>query len=1180
MLGYIQRTITQLNLPEAHFGTLKKHLVDALGELTSQVRIKEGEILVPSLRHALERFGMVLKTRGWVSNNITERQAVEEIARNNGFRNELTAKLYATANPQAHSAVGWSQHTLKANEEALSTTVDIILLWRKSLPEGIYGPALIDEYAGKVSEYKKMLDAELGKQGHTHYVTRRVEFITTHRGDNDEGDEFTLLRRPPDLSMRAHKASGSPGEITLHHLNGRYPEAVVFIASEGMGKTFEVNQLASTLTNITEKRLCVWLPCREISDSGVNSLKLLWGKQAKNFRPYYQDVFNLPNEWKIVLILDGFDEIVDDGCIQAFDTIFEESKSFVYKWGGLVVVTGRDVDSVHNHFDNEFRYALQKFSDEDIVAYLNMKGKGAWLDSLPRQDQRIASFLRIPFFLSALVDANLDDSKLSGLNRATLLNEYLDALLAHELEKIYPDLANTEPEKLKKHLQVLRGQLSQHAVSLTISGIPLEKFANIPLEEITFLINQQQPNTFRHDVVMHFLLAQAIKCELDGNIDKLFNRIAQRTVGTDGTLPLSDAARYTIWSLLLELANNDQHLYPNTIKALCEADPVLVYFGLKDRGRLPENYKHPKIIEWNLFQSGLCKCLLGIDPQPEQDMICDVRLVSPEEVLIARLRDENLRYVATAEAIDAFRKRLFMSPEPWSDLVIALGYETVFGGQHPTPNHEKVVRYAFDFARVGDSGGFTDFETLVTDIEYFLRYLELKKCCTPFELTVLYRTLRCVHNEYFTERDKDQKIQYSKSIHQRLIEVLHDRSNNFCHLTARQVHRLFVGGTLKGFIRDTNNQQGVVSLIQRIQSDKVIDIEVFNFKLSRYKSQREAVKRRLLDVTKNFQQIAVIPPVKLLGVLNYFRGEFHAQSSAIHAWIERWSQKLSSWEVCRLVKCRFNLLDKNDGYVPISIIQSHGWLPGRDAAILAQTHLSPNVKVTTYSAEQKEYWCRFATNKELRDLLDSRVIVRDDEKYFRKIVCILLERSSPVFLRKLFPGDRGTPSILPEDFPKKIKEEWLDAAGERPDYNVACRRLGWIDCGTPISEKVMDLVASQTGYLHERKYFLDNQIVAKEEFWAIEKAWADSIEIVHENLSLHPFLLVYSGVDTRGFHLFTHPWIKTYIKHYDEKIKLGAGKVIEKDSLFCARLKLSGHTWMVSDVYGDLLRCDIQTDHI
>ena len=157
---------------------------------------------------------------------------------------------------------------------------------------------------------------------------------------------------------------------------------------------------------------------------------------------------------------------------------------------------GRDVDSVHNHFDNEFRYALQEFSDKDIVAYLNMKGKGAWLDSLPRQDQRIASFLRIPFFLSALVDANLDDSKLSGLNRATLLNEYLDALLAHELEKFYPAVANKEPENLKKYIQSLRGQLSQHAISLTISGAPLEKLADIPLEKITFLINQQQPNTF------------------------------------------------------------------------------------------------------------------------------------------------------------------------------------------------------------------------------------------------------------------------------------------------------------------------------------------------------------------------------------------------------------------------------------------------------------------------------------------------------------------------------------------------------------------------------------------------------------------------------------------------------------------------------------------------------------
>lgn len=398
MLEYIQRTITQLNLPEDCFGTLKKHLVDALGELTSQAQNKEGEVVVTSLRHALERFGVVLKTGGWVSNNITERQAVEKIVENE----MLTQKLYSTANPQAHNYVGWSKHTLIANEEALSTTVEIILRWRKSLPVETYGPALIDEYAGKVSEYKKTLDAELEKQGHAHYVARHAEFITTHRGDNDESDKLPLLRRQPDLSTRAHKGSGSPGEIALHHLDGRYPEAVVFVASEGMGKTFEVNQLASTLTDITNKRLCVWLPCREISDSSVNSLKLLWGKQAKNFRPHYQDVFNLPNEWKIILILDGFDEIVDDGCIQAFDTIFEESKSFVYKWGGLVVVTGRDVDSVHNHFDNEFRYALQKFSDEDIVAYLNMKGKGAWLDSLPRQDQRIASFLRIPFFLSAL----------------------------------------------------------------------------------------------------------------------------------------------------------------------------------------------------------------------------------------------------------------------------------------------------------------------------------------------------------------------------------------------------------------------------------------------------------------------------------------------------------------------------------------------------------------------------------------------------------------------------------------------------------------------------------------------------------------------------------------------------------------------------------------------------------
>ena len=260
--------------------------------------------------------------------------------------------------------------------------------------------------------------------------------------------------------------------------------------------------------------------------------------------------------------------------------------------------------------------------------------------------------------------------------------------------------------------------------------------------------------------------------------------------------------------------------------------------------------------------------------------------------------------------------------------------------QRAMPSHEKVVRYAFGFAMVGDSGGFTDFETLVTDIEYFLRYLELKECCTPFELTVLYRTLRCVHNEHFTERDNDRKIQYSKSIHQRLIEALHDISNKFCHLTARQVHRLFVGGALKGFIRGTNDQHRVVSLIQRIQSDKVIDFEVLYLKASRYKSQRETMERRMLDVTKNFQQIAVIPPVKLLGVLNYFRGEFHAQPSAIQEWIERWSQKLSSWEVCQLVKCRFHLLDKNDGYVPISIIQSHGWLPGRDATILAQTHLS------------------------------------------------------------------------------------------------------------------------------------------------------------------------------------------------------------------------------------------------
>ena len=98
----------------------------------------------------------------------------------------------------------------------------------------------------------------------------------------------------------------------------------------------------------------------------------------------------------------------------------------------------------------------------------------------------------------------------------------------------------------------------------------------------------------------------------------------------------------------------------------------------------------------------------------------------------------------------------------------------------------------------------------------------------------------------------------------------------------------------------------------------------------------------------------------------------------------------------------------------------------------------------------------------------------------------------------------------------------------------------------------MDLVASKTGYLHERKYFLDNQIVAKEEFWAIEKAWADSIEKVHKNLSLHPFLLAYSGVDTEGVHNFTHPWIKTYIKCHWQNTKTGCWpNYWERYSILC-----------------------------
>lgn len=1169
MFDHIQQTITQLNLPEDNFGMLKKHLVCALNELTKEVPNENGEVWVPSLRNALEQFCEVLKKGGRVNSNLSPRQAIENIA-----GKELTDRLYNTANSQAHTVAGWSRHTRDANEEALKIAVDIILKWRKSLSEETYGPALVDKHAAKISEYKNKLDSELEKQGHNHYITRRAKFITTRRGDNNDGDEFMLRRRPPDLSPRAYNTSGSPEEVTLHHLKGQYPEAVVFIASEGMGKTFEANQLASTFTNIAEKRLCVWLPCLEVSNEHVNSLDLLWGKQVVNLRPHYDDVCELPGDWKIILILDGFDELVDDKCIQAFDTIFDASKSFVKKWKGIVVVTGRDVDSVHNRFDNEFRYALQEFDDNDILKYLNKRNKSSWFESLPRQDKKVASFLRIPFFLSALVKANLDDCEMTGLNRATLLDKYLDELLAHEIVKTY----ETELENLKKHIQNLRDQLSEHAIGLAISGFPLKELEPFSMEKITFLLNQEKPHTFQHDVVMYFLLAQAVKKRLDDNDSDLFNLIAQRTARLGGTLPLSDAARQTIWSLLLELANNDPYLYPNTIEALCGVDPVLVYFGLEDRKMLPEKYKSPEVIEWNLFQSGLCKCLLGIDPQPEQNIICDIRLNSPEEVLIVRLRDENLRYVATAEAIDAFRKCLLMNPEPWSDLVEALGYEMAFGGQHPLHDHKEIVRYAFGFTKIGDNDGFPDFNTLAEAMGRFLDSFDDEVSCTLLDLDILCRILRHVHDEHFVEVDNGRLIQLSGDVQLRISNVLHDKSGKFCDLTARQVHRLFVENALKKAIVETGNL--ATSLIQRFQNDKVIDFLVLETDAYKYRDQREEVKQRLQQETNYFQQISKIPPVKIYGMLDNFPKQFNIQLPELKEWIACWSQKLSSWEVGKLVKYHFRLPSEWGEYVPKSIAQSYGWLAGREAVILAHPCSPSIIKVATYSAEQKEYWCRIATDNELRGLLELKVIERNDKKYFSQIVCILLEHCSPVFLRKLLPADQEVSIILSEDFPDEIKNAWLEAAQERPDYNVACRRLGWIHRNIKLSEKLKHLIAKGTGYLHERKYFLGKQLISKEELWEIEKTWANPITLdpKTDNLSLHPFLLIYSEAVSRGDHLFTHPHIKTKIMCHKKTLKRAGSKSIEKGTLFCVRLKQNKRGyWEVSNV-PDVVNCDIQAD--
>lgn len=963
----------------------------------------------------------------------------------------------------------WQKLAAKNAAQVLRAALDV---------GNIYGGELSPaktEHADKVSAYKIKLGTELKSQGHEHYIGRRAKFITMHRedGDGDDGESI-LRRRSSDISERAYKGDASPEEITLHHLSEEhFYEAVVFVASEGMGKTFEANRLALALTDITAKRLCVWIPCRGISDESIDSLERLWGKQLGNLRPNYDDMVTLPEEWKITLILDGFDEIVGDGCLHAFDSILEKSKAFIRKWRGIVVVTARDVDSVHNRFKKEFRYALQEFSDGDILEYLGKRNKNLWFDTLPKQDKKVVNFLRIPFFLHALAETDFDRSELSELNRAGLLDKYLDELLIREIVKNKPEWADSIPDKLKK----LRAQLSQHAIGLTISGCPLEKLSGIPLEEITFLLNQQEPHTFKHDIVRHFLLALAVKEALNAGNRDLFSRIAQRAARPDGTLPLSDAVRQTIWSLLLELANNDQHQYPNTIKALCEVDPVLVCFGLKDRGRLPEEYKSPEIVEWNLFQSGLCKLLLGItDSQPEREIICDERLVSPEEVLIARLRDENLHYVATAEAIDAFRKNLLKNPEPWSDLVKALGYEIAFGWQHPLYKHEKVMRYAFGFARVGDGDGFQDFSALAKAIGDFADYLEVRTRCTLLDLDALCRTLRQVREEYFLERDNDSNKKLSQKLLSKLGGILYAKSDGFrCLTTRRQVHRLIAHDVLPR-IMSSLKQDEKEGILDYLKNDEIIDYEVLV--LAQKRQVQEEVKGKLQNDTKNFLEFDDMPPVKVFGVLEHFQGKGLVDSSVVKSWGRNWVNKLTSCEVgkfMRRVKCFPG--DKEYECIPIAITQSHGWLRGREAAHLAESGLPIGI---TYSTEQKESWCRFATNKELKALLESKVVVRGDE-YFRKIVSILLERSSPVFLRELLFGNQDTgkaPILQSDDIPKQVEREWLDAINERPDYDVACRKLEWLHRAVPISQKVKELVGREkTGYRPERNYYLEHGLI-------------------------------------------------------------------------------------------------------
>lgn len=852
----------------------------------------------------------------------------------------------------------------------------------------------------------------------------------------NEGDTLGLWSAQKERNARDVAQQGTPS--TAEVLISRKQSLV--LAQAGMGKSLEASRLAVQLTNVKgdiPHSCCVVLECRLFKVSIAETFAA-----SSSVVPSFKTFCALQG-WPRYLILDGFDEL--DRSVRNTTKFFNAVSEFQRALPDVnILITSRDSTAVTTSFPEWEAYELLEvdrfhFADYLLKRIQHKKGIGE-IQRLADQittlavDGHIFRLLQVPFFLNAFVETVMPSEEITNTSRYKILESFVSKLLKRQLiEKqgwLLDDVNFDEKfNRILKEFGIHAFHIAtnqQHPASQDLKN----------LASLDFLLRTDDFQ-FKQAVVRDYFAAHFL---FNNPSDENFNFLAG----------LEDEQRFAFHGWLLEHVNDKELETDNRKKVrnwLWENDLVLVSLGLFSEKQLKE-FKLPDN-HWEPYEIGLMKIMRGESAKyiPETCEIRDVRLASPGEKLLHRLRQPDLPYFIRAvpqlRAINHLRKAWSAAADPWGEFMSPLApiakdwLEWKYGANAP------VALYAFGIDQPDD--------IIDKAAQYAITAIE-----NDFETEALVRLLLLLVDLLTKVGYEKKKEQINEGINNLRHEIFKRR------VSAKQLHRLLSSETrhkvkngicsnralsfkaLK-FIYAGNLQQPPTLYDVKMKA-LIVEIKSLCHCFGNDEQATNFAKQLLSLVSNDVKSIA---PVTLaaaiatrIAILTTLQ-----DSGWLERWIEVWWERLSAYEAITLQQRRISLHQTPPGFV-----DAGGWLQARDAVKLARMYWGA-LPSPQYTLEQKQHWVATASLQELSGLLYRGVIAKcPNDGVFVEAVRRLETTSRPQHWWQLVRAGK----LAMEDIESTVTD-LLNRVRDDPVAYELLEGAGW-HVEKP-SEKVVELVA-------------------------------------------------------------------------------------------------------------------------